>query len=130
MNDESSSRSGKSEQLYPILNDIKNKGRLKGVVLANRDGDLIAENVESDFEGNIFAAMCASVLESAEDLKKTLSSNKIGKISADLENSNTIIIVECDKKRFISFLLGKDSQIEEILKNIDEYCMKILKDSY
>ncbi|MFX1338312.1 MAG: roadblock/LC7 domain-containing protein [Promethearchaeota archaeon] len=117
----------KSKQLYLILDDIKNKGKLKGVIFAKRDGDLIAENIENNFDGVTFAAMCASVLESSEDLKKTLGSKKIGKISADLENGQTIIIIECDGKTFISFILGKESQIEQILKNIEEYCLKILK---
>lgn len=129
MNDESSSLSGKSEQLNLILNDMKNKGKLNGIVLANRDGDLIAENIENNFDGNTFAAMCASVLESAEDLKKTLGSKKISKIIADLENGQTIIIIECDSKTFISFILEKDSQMERIFKNIDDYCLKILKNS-
>jgi len=127
MNDESPSYSGKSEQLNLILNDMKNEGQLKGVVLAKRNGDLIAENIEDDFDGSTFAAMCASVLESAEDLKKTLGSKKISKIIADLESGQTIIIIECDKKTIISFILEKESKIDKILKNIDEYCMKIIK---
>jgi len=127
MNNESPSHSGKSEQLNLILNDMKNEGKLKGVVLAKRNGDLIAENIENNFDGSTFAAMCASMLESAEDLKKTLGSKKISKIIADLESGQTIIIIECDNKTFISFILEKESQIEQILKNIDEHCIKIIK---
>ena len=127
MNNESPSHSGKSEQLNLILNDMKNEGKLKGVVLAKRNGDLIAENIENNFDGSTFAAMCASMLESAEDLKKTLGSKKISKIIADLESGQTIIIIECDNKTFISFILEKESQIEQILKNIEEYCIKIIK---
>ena len=127
MNNESPSHSGKSEQLNLILNDMKNEGKLKGVVLAKRNGDLIAENIENNFDGSTFAAMCASMLESAEDLKKTLGSKKISKIIADLESGQTIIIIECDNKTFISLILEKESQIEQILKNIEEYCIKIIK---
>jgi len=127
MNNESPSHSGKLKQVNLILNDMKNEGKLKGVVLAKRNGDLIAENIENNFDGSTFAAMCASMLESAEDLKKTLGVKKIRKIIADLESGQTIIIIECDSKTFISFILEKESQIEKILKNIDEYCMKIIK---
>jgi len=127
MNNESPSHSGKSEQLNLILNDMKNEGKLKGVVLAKRNGDLIAENIENNFDGSTFAAMCASMLESAEDLKKTLGVKKIRKIIADLESGQTIIIIECDSKTFISFILEKESQIEQILSNLDEYCIKIIK---
>ena len=127
MNNESPSHSGKLKQVNLILNDMKNEGKLKGVVLAKRNGDLIAENIENNFDGSTFAAMCASMLESAEDLKKTLGSKKISKIIADLESGQTIIIIECDNKTFISFILEKESQIEQILKNIDEHCIKIIK---
>ncbi|MBA7654873.1 hypothetical protein ES703_62766 [subsurface metagenome] len=127
MNNESPSHSGKLKQVNLILNEMKNEGKLKGVVLAKRNGNLIAENIENNFDGSTFAAMCASVLESAEDLKKTLGSKKISKIIADLESGQTIIIIECDSKTFISFILEKESQIEQILKKIEDYCVKILK---
>jgi len=127
MNEQSPGYLGKSEQLKLLLDDIKNEGKLKGIIFAKRDGDLIAENIENNFDGNTFAAMCASVLESAEDLKKTLGSKKISKISADLENDQIIIIIECDNKTFISLILDKESQIEQILKKIEDICVKILK---
>jgi len=127
MNEQSPGYLGKSEQLKLLLDDIKNEGKLKGIIFAKRDGDLIAENIENNFDGNTFAAMCASVLESAEDLKKTLGSKKISKISADLENDQIIIIIECDNKTFISLILDKESQIEQILKKIEDICAKILK---
>lgn len=127
MNNESPSHSGKLKQVNLILNDMKNEGKLKGVVLAKRNGDLIAENIENNFDGNTFAAMCASMLESAEDLKKTLGVKKIRKVIADLESGQTIIIIECDSKTFISFILEKESKIEHILDNIEDYCMKVIK---
>ena len=127
MNNESPSHSGKLKQVNLILNDMKNEGKLKGVVLAKRNGDLIAENIKNNFDGSTFAAMCASMLESAEDLKKTLGVKKIRKVIADLESGQTIIIIECDSKTFISFILEKESKIGQILKNIEEYCMKIIK---
>ena len=127
MNNESSSNSGNSDPIKLILNDMKTTGNLKGVVLAKRNGDLIAQNIENDFDGSTFAAMCASVLESAEDLKKTLGSKKLRKIIAELESGQTIIIIECDNKSFLSFILEKESKIEQIFNKIEDYCEKIIK---
>ncbi len=127
MKNDPSSNSGNSDTIKTILNAMKTEGKLKGVVLAKRNGDLIAENIENDFDGHTFAAMCASVLESAEDLKKTLGSKKLRKIIAELESGQTIIIIECDNTSFLSFILKKESKIEPILNNIEKYCQKIIK---
>ena len=127
MNNETSSNPVKTDQIKLILNNMKTTGNLKGVVLAKRNGDLIAENIKNDFDGNTFAAMCASVLESAEDLKKTLGSKKLRKIIAELESGQTIIIIECDNKSFLSFILEKESKIEQIFNKIEDYCEKIIK---
>lgn len=129
MNDEPSSYSGKLEHIKLILNDMKTEGKLMGVVVAKRDGDLIAENIGNNFDGNTFAAMCASVLESAEDLKKALGSKKMGKIIAELESGHIILILECDNKTFISLILEKESEIGKILDRIEDYCQKIIKSS-
>ena len=127
MNQELTSNSGNSDHIKVILNDIKIKGNLKGVVLAKRNGDLIAENIaERNFDGNIFAAMCASVLESADNLKKNFGAKKVFKIITELESGHIIIIIELDKKSFYSFVLGEESKIEPIIDNLDEYNQKLM----
>ena len=128
MNQESSSNSSSVDQLAEILDEMKSRGKLKGVILANRNGDLIAENMGVDkFDGTTFAAMCASVLESADDLRKDLGVNKVFKIITELESGKIIIIIELDKKRFYSFVLGKQSKIEPILNDLDNYNQKIIE---
>ena len=130
MNQESSSSSSNPEQINEILNEIKLKGNLKGVVLAKRNGDLIAENMAiNDFDGITFAAMCASVLESADGLRKNLGAKKVFKIITELESGKIIIIIELDKKRFYSFVLGEESKIEPIINNLNQYNQK-LTDTY
>jgi predicted regulator of Ras-like GTPase activity (Roadblock/LC7/MglB family) len=126
MNQELTSNSGNSNNIKVILNDIKKLGNLKGVVLAKRNGDLIAENIaENDFDGDTFAAMCASVLESANGLRKNLGAKKVFKIITELESGNIIIIIELDKKSFYSFVLGEESKIEPIINNIDKFNQKL-----
>lgn len=109
-----------------ILIELKNKGNIKGVVFAERNGNLIAENVGKNFNGDTFAAMCATVLESAKDLKINLNSKKMNKIIIELESGKSIIIIECDEKTFLSFILKKDSNIDLLLNNLDDYCTNIL----
>ena len=126
MNPESSSSSSNLGQINEILSEIKLKGNLKGVVLAKRNGDLIAENIAvNDFDGTTFAAMCASVLESADGLRENLGAKKVFKIITELESGKIIIIIELDKKRFYSFVLGKESKIEPIINNLDQYNQKL-----
>ena len=88
-----------------IIDEIKKIGELKGIVLANRKGDVIVENFELGFEANIYAAMCASVLESAESLGKNIQSQKTGKIVAELMGGQSIVIIECMENFFFSLVL-------------------------
>ena len=127
MKNEPSTKTSNSNEIIQVLNEMKTRGNLKGVLFANRNGDLIAENIENNLDRNIFAAMCASVLESAEDLRKNLSSKKLNKIIAELENSQTILMITCGDRTFLSFVLEKESNIDQVLKNIDIYCKKILE---
>lgn len=116
-----------SEQIEKVLIEMKVIGKLKGVLFANRNGDIIAKNISNNFDGNTFTAMCASILESAEDLRKDLSSKNLKKIIAELESGQTILMIECNNTTFLSFILDKESNIDPILNKIEEYCMKILK---
>lgn len=114
------------EKAKAIINEIKEIGELKGTILANRNGDLIAENLGKEFDTKNFAAMCASVLESAEQLGQDVHDQKIGKIIAELKNGQIIIIRECRSEIFFSFVLEKYSKVEKIFKNLEKFCKEIL----
>jgi predicted regulator of Ras-like GTPase activity (Roadblock/LC7/MglB family) len=128
MSKDKPSHTQKFEKINLILDEIKELGKFKGVLLSTRDGGLISENIGKGADYNEFAAMCASVLESAEGLGKTFGVNKIGKIIAELEEQ-TIVIVECDTKRFLTFLIEKDSKIDIVFDNLTKYYQKII-DAY
>ena len=114
------------KEIRQILDQIKDLGKLDGVMLANRDGILIVENINVRSDYNEFAAMTASVLESAEDMGNTIGINKIGNIMAELENQSIIIIIKCDNtKTFLTLIFKKESNIERVLQKLDDYCQKI-----
>ena len=125
MNEGKLSQAQKFKKLELVLEEIKNLGKLKGVILADRDGGLIIENLGEDKDFNEFSAMCASVLESAEGLGQIIGGN-VSKIITDLDEQ-TIVIIECENKTFLSFLIEKDSHFGLILDKIADFKQKIEK---
>ena len=69
--------------------------------------------------------MCASVLESAIGLGKTIGDEKIDKIIAELENQ-TVLVIECDENTFLTLLLNEKSKVSQILNEIEKYLRKII----
>ena len=110
--------------LKQIFDEIKEKGKFLGVVFAYRNGELIFQNIGVKFDSIKFASMCASVLEGATELGQTIGDRKINKIIAELEEK-TIIIVECDEKSFFVLIINKNSQVDIILNQLNEYIQLI-----
>jgi len=110
--------------LRQIFDEIKEKGKLLGVLLVYRNGELIFQNIGDNFDSIKFASMCASVLEGAAELGLTIDNRKINKIIAELEEK-TIIIVECDIKSFFILILNKESRVDLILDQLSEYIQSI-----
>ena len=123
MNESKLSQAQKIKKLELVLAEIKNVGNLKGVILSDRDGGLISDNVGEDKDYNEFSAMCASVLESAEGLGQNLG-GKVSKIIAELDEQ-TIVIIKCENKTFLSFLIEKDSHFGLVLKKISDFTQRI-----
>jgi len=112
-------------ELIQILDDIKKKGNFTGILFAKRNGELIHENIEKSFMSKEFVSMCASVLEGAINLSKTIESQRLIKIIADLKGE-TIIIIEIDKNSFLTCLLNAESNTSVILDKLDNYVQKIV----
>jgi predicted regulator of Ras-like GTPase activity (Roadblock/LC7/MglB family) len=118
----------KLETLKQILNKLKQIGMLKGVIFSYREGGIIAENLSEEypeFNSDEYSSMCASVLESALDLGKTIGGKKFNKIIAELDK-DTIVIIECNEKTFLSLILNDSSKINPILDEIEKYIRKII----
>ena len=115
----------KVKKLTQIMNQIKDKGNLLGVLFAFRDGGLIAENFTEEIDFVNFTSMCASVLESAISLGRTMGDRKAAKIIAEL-GTQTIVITECDEKTFLVFDLNYESNFNVILEKMEDYIRKII----
>lgn len=116
------------KSLNSILDEYKTKGKLTGILFAFYDGELIAENVNKTYDAPQFAAMCASVLGAAFGLGQTMSDRKGNKIIAEV-GDHTIIIVKCDDRSFLAFLINKESKTDLILNDLKELIAKI-SDAY
>ncbi len=115
----------KVKKLAQIMDLIKDNGNLLGVLFAYRDGGLIAENFKEKIDFDNFTSMCASVLESAISLGRTMGDKKAAKIIAELGNQ-TIVITECDEKTFLVFDLNNESNFNVILERLEDYTRKII----
>jgi len=115
----------KDKKLTQIMNQIKSYGDLLGVLFAYRDGGLIAENFKERIDFNNYTSMCASVLESAIGLGRTIGDRKTTKIIAELD-TQTIVITECDEKTFLVFNINRESNFNILLEKMEDYIRKII----
>ena len=115
----------KVKKLNQVMDRIKDDGNLLGVLFAYRDGGLITENFKEEIDFDNFTSMCASVLESAISLGRTMGDRKAKKIIAELVNQ-TIVIIECDEKTFLVFDLNYQSAFSVILEKMEDYVRKII----
>lgn len=113
-------------ELPLILNELKNKGKLDGVIFAFRNGNLIKESLKNELKNKEFVSMCASVLESAVGIGEAIGNQGINKIIVELEEK-IVLIFECDNDTFLIIIINKDSKISYILSKLDEIVQKIIK---
>ena len=125
MSKDISLQSQNGAEINLLLNEMKELGKLQGILLSSREGRLISENIGDGLDYSEFAAMCASVLKSAKGLRENLSANEINRIIAELDNS-TIIIAECNEKMFLTFFIQSNSEVDSIFKNLAEYNQKLI----
>ena len=119
----------KLDQLNLILDEMRQVGKLEGILLTYRDGGLIVENISKDINGKKFASMCASVLESAEELGRTIDDRKIKKIVTEIDKKS-ILIFKCDDKTFLTIVINDESKIGLILDQLETYIQQILDEFY
>lgn len=112
------------EGIAPIINELRYKGNLTGVLYVKNNGELIDESIEKSIDSKAFASMCASVMESATEIRDTLGEQQINKIIAELDNES-IIIIKIDKTTFLVCILNVQSNNTLILEDLDNYIQKI-----
>ncbi|MHA1105885.1 MAG: roadblock/LC7 domain-containing protein [Promethearchaeota archaeon] len=114
-----SSEQQRDKDIQIIIDEIKKKGNLNGVLFSYKEGKMITENLEAPLDKSVFSSMCASVLESASSLGKSSGGLKLKKIITELE-SQTIIIIECTDKTFLALFVNENSETK------DSYIRKII----
>jgi len=108
-----------------MLDELKLKGKFEGIILANRNGEIINDNIEKNTDSRKLASMCASVFESAVGLGETMGSQKIIKIIAELEKTSIIMVEIKEKKVFLIFIINDQSNSSFIFNQLEDYIHKI-----
>ena len=114
-----------NSKLSLMLDELKLKGKFEGIILANRNGEIINDNIEKNTDSRKLASMCASVFESAVGLGETMGSQKIIKIIAELEKTSIIMVEIKEKKVFLIFIINDQSNSSFIFTQLEDYIHKI-----
>ncbi len=114
-----------------LIDEFKQLANLKGILYAYRDGTLIHQNIEKQFDKKKFAAMCASVLDGAIGIGHTIGERNLDKIITELEvkaessEKQTLMIVKGNEETFLTLLIDNESKVDFILNNLTEYIHKM-----
>ena len=119
-------RSDKFREVSQIINEIKDKANLEGIIFATRDGELISENIGDELNSKKIASMCATVLESAVGIGDSIGNQKVKKIIAELEEK-TIFILDCNRSTFFIIILNRESHISALMSKLEEVIQKVNK---
>jgi len=119
-------RSDKFREVSQIINEIKDKANLEGIIFATRDGELISENIGDELNSKKIASMCATVLESAVGIGDSIGNQKVKKIIAELEEK-TIFILDCDRSTFFVIIINRESHISALMSKLEEVIQKVNK---
>jgi predicted regulator of Ras-like GTPase activity (Roadblock/LC7/MglB family) len=126
MNENSDNNNINTREVSLILDDLKENGKLTGVIFFNRNGEKIDEKVAENIDSKILGSMCASVLESAIGLGETIGSQRVVKIIAELEKSSLIIVEIKEILSFLVLIVNKHSDVTFFLNQLDNYIQKLI----
>ncbi|MHA2008210.1 MAG: roadblock/LC7 domain-containing protein [Promethearchaeota archaeon] len=111
--------------LHFILNELMEKGNFSGIILAHKDGEILKKIIRKNVDSKKFTSMCATVLESAVGLGKTIGSQHIIKIIAELEENTILLVQITEKNSFIVCILNSQTDSNFISNQLDVYISKI-----
>lgn len=114
-----------NSKLSIMLEELKVKGNFEGIILANRNGEIINDNIGKNTDSRKLASMCATVFESAVGLGETMGSQKIIKIIAELEKSSILMVEIKDKKVFLIFIINDQSNSSFIFNQLEDSIHKL-----
>lgn len=128
MNSNEGNASDKKGQLSKILEQLRQEGKLQGVLFSHRDGELIFSTFNEGLKGIKgleLSSMCASVLEGANNLREVIGEECLTKVVAEL-NSYMLFIIACDKDVFLTLISDSNSQVSHVLEKIEKILKKII----
>ena len=125
MNEKNLSDLSNIDRLTQIIQSLKEKANLSGIILSYRDGRPIVKEIEEVHQIDQFIPLIASALRSAEDLGITVNGSNLHKIIAQLENVSIMILKCSGKDVFLTLIINEDSNLKPILENYEELSKKI-----
>ncbi len=115
------------KNLEKVLMDLQARDpEIKGAAIARTDGLLIAENIRTDIDKDIMAAMAASIFVIGSKSSKELTGGSLRRILIENENGK-IVLSEVKKGVLLIAVVGNEAnigllftEIERISKTIEE----------
>ena len=106
---------GVIEIIQGMLDELVNKEVVSNVVAATRDGLLIASSPYKGFKEEVFAAMCATILASAETALSELVGGTPEIIFARGEKS-TLVVMGAGNTALVGVVLSSEGGVDEVEK--------------
>jgi predicted regulator of Ras-like GTPase activity (Roadblock/LC7/MglB family) len=112
-------------EIILLLDELKIKSKFIGVIFADRNGEIIYENIEDRADIKMLTSMCASVFESAVGLGETMGNQTIIKIIAELEKTSILMVEVKDKNVFLIFIINNHTDSSFIFDNMEDFIQRI-----
>ncbi|MHA1930934.1 MAG: roadblock/LC7 domain-containing protein [Promethearchaeota archaeon] len=125
MNSPPKSNNSEKREISILLDELKGKGKFKGIIFASRNGEIISENIGKTVDCKKLTSMCASVFESAVGLGETMGDQKIVKIIAELEKTLILMVELEEKKAFLIFIVNEQTDSSFIYDEMEDDIKKI-----
>jgi predicted regulator of Ras-like GTPase activity (Roadblock/LC7/MglB family) len=107
----------KKERLDEVLKRLMNVGGMKGAIVSS-EGLLITSRTPSEMKERIIAALCSTVLASAETASNQMSIGKVNGINVKTEQG-TIFLSPAGKKALLVGLAEPSAQAGLILMEME-----------
>lgn len=100
------------EKIDGMVNRIARIGGIRTCALISRDGVLLGKKTISDFNEAWFAAMCATILASAESVAVIMKAEAPSHVTIQTSDGN-IILIRSGEKLFIAVHVDSSAENEE-----------------
>jgi predicted regulator of Ras-like GTPase activity (Roadblock/LC7/MglB family) len=116
--EEPNSKGTKKERLDEILRRLMNVGHLRATAIVSTEGLLISSRTPPDMNDRIIAALCSTVMASAETASNQMSIGKVNEISVKTEDG-TIFLQPAGHKALLVGLAEPEAQTGLIMMEME-----------